>query len=99
MAAPSKVAAALQSPDRTVRTQVMADIMRRHEASDGACTFVHLAAAGFSEAEIEAYRDDARGLASGRVEPVLTVPAGRIEGVALVREARAIRARQAEARA
>lgn len=98
MAAPSKVAAALKSPDRTVRTEVMADVMRRHEASDGACTFAQLAAAGFSEAEIEAYRDDARGLACGRVEPVLTVPAGRIEGVALVREARAIRARQAEAR-
>ncbi|WP_018261322.1 hypothetical protein [Methylobacterium sp. WSM2598] len=93
MAAPSKVAAALSAPDRLDRIAHMARVMRERKAADGACTFAHLAAAGFSEAEIEAYRDDARQILSGRPIPI-TLPAGRIEGLALVRQAQVVRARR-----
>ncbi|GJD51117.1 hypothetical protein OPKNFCMD_3868 [Methylobacterium crusticola] len=93
MAAPSKVLAAKTAPDRQDRITRMAAVMQHHQSGDGACTFAHLAAAGFSEAEIEAYRDAAREQLSGR--PIaITLPAGRVEGLALVRHARAVRARR-----
>ena len=65
MSSPSQVAAAKAAANRDARTRLMAETMVRHEASDGACTFAQLAAAGFAEAEIEAYRDDARRLIAG----------------------------------
>ena len=93
MAAPSKIAAARDAVDRSIRTERMAQVMRDREAGDGACTFAHLTAAGFTEAEIEAYRDDARALLSGRPVPI-TLPAGRVEGLTLVAQARSLRARR-----
>ncbi|KQP36671.1 hypothetical protein [Methylobacterium sp. Leaf100] len=96
MTAPSLIRAALAAPDRAERTRLMADTMRHHEAGpEGACTFHHLMARGFSPAEVEAYRDDARALCTGRPAIVLAAPPGRREGQALVRVARALRKRQA----
>ncbi|CAO4162677.1 Transcriptional regulator [Methylorubrum populi] len=96
MTAPSKIRAAQAAPDRATRIRLMADTMRRHEAGpEGACTFSHLAAAGFTQAEIEAYRDDARAILSDRPSVRLAAPAGRQQGKALVRAAIAIRRRKA----
>ena len=60
--------------------------MRRHQSGpEEACTFHHLAAAGFTAAEIEAYRDEPAP--SCRVAPavVLAAPPGRMEGEQLVK--------------
>lgn len=95
MSSPSQVAAAKSAANRDERARLMAETMVRHEASDGACTFVHLAAAGFAEAEIEAYRDDARRIIAGLPFSFSCEIPGRREGLALVEEARAIRARRA----
>jgi len=98
--APSLLRAAQAAPDRKARIRLMADTMRHHEAGpEGACTFHHLMAAGFTAAEVEAYRDDAKHLLSGRPVLVLAEPPGRREGNALVRVARALRKRQAAAQA
>lgn len=97
MTAPSQLHAARIAPDRATRTRLMAETMRHHEAGpEGACTFAHLMAAGFTPAEVETYRDDARALLSGRRPIVLAKPPGRAEGRALVRQAQAIRQRAAE---
>ncbi|MBY0259564.1 hypothetical protein [Methylobacterium sp.] len=107
MTAPSLLRAARSAPDREDRIRLMAETMRKHRfgAEDG-CTLQHLKAAGLSTVEIEAYSDEAYQLLSGRPAVVLVEPAGRREGNALVRAARAVRkrralveARQAEGRA
>lgn len=97
MAAPSKIRLALAAPDASIRIELMAETMLRHEAADGACTFGQLCAAGFSEAEIEAYRDPAREFISGRARVTRTAIPGRQEGAALVKAARAVRRRRAMA--
>ena len=106
MTAPSLIRAAKAAPDRATRISLMAETMRRHQSGpEEACTFHHLAAAGFTSAEIEAYRDEARAILSGRPAIVLAAPPGRMEGEQLVKAARAVRrritqpaARQARAR-
>lgn len=97
MAAPSKIRLARAAPDASIRIELMAETMLRHEAADGACTFAHLCAAGFSEAEIEAYRDPAREHISGRARAPRSAIPGRQEGAALVKQARALRRRAATA--
>ena len=97
MTSPSLVRAARMAPDRERRVKLMADTMRRHaHGPEGACTFRHLTAAGFTEAEIEAYRDEARGILSNRPRIVLAPPPGRMEGHQLVKAARAVRRRLAK---
>lgn len=92
MTAPSLLQAARTAPDRAARTRLMAETMQHHQSGpEGACTFGHLMAAGFTPAEVEIYRDDARALLSGRRLIVLAKPPGRAEGRALVRQAQAIR--------
>lgn len=98
MAARAQITAALVSPDRCTRTEAMAEVMRRAEASDGACLEAHLTCAGFTAAEVAAYRDDALAVLSGRPMTAHALPAGRLEGITLVHQARAIRARQADGR-
>lgn len=95
MTAPSLLLAARQAPDRRERILRMAETMRERVSglSDG-CTVEDLQAAGFTEAEAYAYRDDAIGALGGRPSPLRTVPVGRITGLALVRKAQAIRERQ-----
>lgn len=90
MASPSQITAANKAPDRLERIRLMARTMRDRADADGACTMSHLYAAGFTQAEIEAYRDQARGLLSGR-RP-LSSPA-RMEGERLVRMAKLVRRR------
>ena len=95
MTAPSKLRAAQAAPDRAARVRRMADLMRHHQnGPEGACTYRHLYAAGFTEAEIEAYRDDARALLSNRAAIRLAPAPGRMEGRQLVRAAIAIRRRK-----
>lgn len=75
----------------------MAETMRDHRnGPEGACTFTHLTAAGFTAAEIEAYRDEARALLSQRSRVILADIPGRMEGAALVKASRSIRRRRAE---
>jgi len=90
---PSKLEAARSASDRAARTKLMADVMREREAADGACQSNHLRAAGFTEAEIWAYADDARALLSGRKPLRRAVPPAQSVGNALVAQARKIRAR------
>lgn len=94
MTAPSLIRAAQAAPDRTTRINLMAETMRLHRhGPEEACTFHHLTAAGFTSAEIEAYRDEARAILSGRPAVVLAAPPGRMEGEQLVKAARAVRRR------
>lgn len=98
MTAPSLIRAAKLAPDRKARITLMAETMRTREAGpEGACTFVHLMAAGFTPAEVEAYRDDARAILSGRRIVKLAPSPARVEGRALVRQAKEMR-RKAGAR-
>lgn len=94
MTAPSLIRAAKAAPDRNTRINLMAETMRRHRhGPEDGCTFHHLAAAGFTSAEIEAYRDDARAILSGRPVVVLAAPPVRKDGEQLVKAARAVRRR------
>jgi hypothetical protein len=94
MTAPSLLLAARHAPDRRERILYMAETMRDLAyGPGGACTFPDLCAAGFTEAEIVAYRDDARAAIAGRPSPLRTTPIGRLKGLAMVKTARAIRRR------
>lgn len=94
MTAPSLLLAARRAPDRRERILYMAETMRDlAHGPGGACTFPDLCAAGFTEAEIVAYRDDARAAIAGRPSPLRTTPIGRLKGLAMVKTARAIRRR------
>lgn len=94
MTAPSLIRAARAAPDRHARIRLMAETMRLHRAGpEEACTFHHLTAAGFTTAEVEAYRDDARAILSDRPRITLAPIPGRMEGDALVRVARRVRRR------
>lgn len=99
MPSPSQIRAANAEPGRADRVRTMAEVMARQEAAHGACTFADLCAAGYSEAEIEAYRDDARREIAGLTAAADILPPGRIEGRILVAQARALRARRAGASA
>lgn len=95
MTAPSLLACARQAPDRLARIRLMARTMQEAATGpDEACTFTDLTAAGFTSWEIEAYRDQARALLSGRtlIERSSVSPA-RLEGAQLVAQARAVRVR------
>ena len=94
MTAPSLLLAARMAPDRRERILAMAGVMRDrlHGLTDG-CTVDDLCAAGFTEAEVYAYRDDAIGALGGRPSPLRTIPIGRIKANAMVRRAQAIGAR------
>lgn len=94
MPSPSQVRAAKTAENRIARVLKMAEVMQRQEASHGACTYADLCAAGFAEAEIEAYRDDARRLIGGLDHVPEILPPGRVEGKILVAQAQAIRARR-----
>ncbi len=61
----SQIRAAQVATNRHARVRLMAEVMEARESAHGACTYADLCAAGFSEAEIEAYRDDARGRSLG----------------------------------
>jgi hypothetical protein len=86
--------AARKVPDRMARIRTMAEVMRECAAAHGACETQHLRAAGFTQAEIYAYADDARAILSGRPKAAcFVISPARKEGLALVREAQRIRRR------
>jgi hypothetical protein len=96
MVSPSRLDAARKVPDRNTRIQTMVEIMRDCAAAHGACQMVHLRAAGFTEAEIHAYADEARAILSGRPHAGReTISLGRKEGLVLVRKAQRVRRRLA----
>lgn len=96
MVAPSKLAAAKSAQQAKHRTRLMAQTMRHHASGpEEGCTRAHLQAAGFTEAEIEAYRDDACHLMRGTPPVVLASSLARQEGARLVEQAKVIRARVA----
>jgi hypothetical protein len=90
---PSQLEAARKASDRKARTKKMADTMRETAIADGACQSNHLRAAGFTDAEIWAYADDARAILSGRKPARSAVTSARKQAKALVEAARVIRAR------
>jgi len=90
---PSQLEAARKAADRSARTKLMAEIMREREASDGACQSNHLRAAGFTDAEIWVYADDARAILSGRKPAIKLLSSARRQGKTLVAQARKIRTR------
>lgn len=91
----SQIRAAQVATNRHARVRLMAEVMEGRESAHGACTYADLCAAGFSEAEIEAYRDDARREIAGLAPAAATLPEGRLQGLHLVAEAQAIRAKRA----
>lgn len=94
MVAPSKLHAARTARDRKTRIRLMAETMRHHASGpEDACTLRHLFAAGFTEAEIETYRDDARAMMRATPPVVVAASAARMEGQRLVQLARKIRKR------
>ncbi|WP_375408556.1 hypothetical protein [uncultured Methylobacterium sp.] len=94
MTAPSLIHAARRAPDRRERILLMAEAMRYHaHGPEGACTFGHLCAAGFTEAEIHTYRDDARAVLVGKPSPLRTTPPGRVMAQGMAKKARSIRQR------
>jgi hypothetical protein len=96
MVSPSQMDAARKVPDRSARIQAMVEVMRDCAAAHGACQTSHLRAAGFTEAEIYTYADDARAILSGRPNAGRAILSrGRKDGLALVREAQRIRRRLA----
>lgn len=96
MTSPSMIHAARRAPDAGRHIFRMARIMaERKNGPEGACTVVHLFQAGFTEAQVHAYRDPARGLLQGL--PLTADPPGRREAEAAVEAIREIRfARAAE---
>lgn len=94
MPSPSLVAAARHAPDARVRITRMAHVMRHQmEGVEECCTFVHLVQAGFTEAEIHAYRDDARAYILGKPSANRWTPPDRLHGNLLAIKAREIRRR------
>ena len=80
---------------RKRRIRDLASLMR--ECGDGpgeGLTVEEARAAGFTLAEIEAYRDEAMALARSGTPVVLPPPGRRAPGDELVRQARAIRRRR-----
>ena len=94
MTSPSLIAAARSSADRHERIIRMAHLMRHHrEGPEGACTALHLYQAGYTEAEVVAYRDDARACLLGKPSLLRNTPPYRLKGQLLAMEARRIQAR------
>ncbi|MCJ2143665.1 hypothetical protein [Methylobacterium sp. E-066] len=90
MPAPSLVHAARKAPDANRHIFRMARIMsERKNGPEGACTAVHLFQAGYTEAQVHAYRDPARALLQGL--PLTGDPPGRREAEAAVEAIREIR--------
>lgn len=94
MPSPTQIAAVNAAGNRADRVRRMAETMAHYKASDGGCTDAHLAADGFAEAEIAAYHDDAVRHLAGLPPAGAQVPSGRLDGLALVARAQAIRARR-----
>ena len=98
MPSPSLIHAARRAPDAGSHVFRMARVMAdRKNGPEGACTVVHLFQAGFTEAQVAAYRDPARALLQGLPLGLTTEPPGRREAEAAVDAVREIRfARAAE---
>lgn len=95
MIAHARLHSARRAADRWARVRLMAEVMRDNaDGPDGSCRFGHLCAAGFTEAEIRAYADDARAILSGRPGAGMSGPSpARAEAKRLVSKAKRIRAR------
>lgn len=95
MIATAKLHCARRASDRWARIRLMAEVMRDNaDGPDGSCRFGHLCAAGFTEAEIRVYADEARAILSGRPGAGMSVPSpARAEAKRLVSKAKRIRAR------
>lgn len=98
MPSPSLVHAARHAHDAGRHVFRMARVMAdRKNGPEGACTVVHLFQAGFTEAQVTAYRDPARALLQGLPLGLTTEPPGRREAEGAVEAVREIRfARAAE---
>ncbi|TXM65851.1 hypothetical protein [Methylobacterium sp. WL120] len=94
MPSPSLIAAARHAPDARAQIARMAQVMRyQMEGVEECCTFVHLVQAGFTEAEIHAYRDDARAYIRGKPSANRWTAPDRVKGSLLAIKAREIRRR------
>ena len=99
MPAPSLIQDARRAPDARRQIYRMARVMAdRREGPEGACTVVHLFQAGFTEAQVHAYRDPARALLQGLPLGLTTSPPGRREAEAAVAAIREMRFARAEER-
>ena len=98
MPSPSLILAARRAPDAGRHVFRMARVMAdRKNGPEGACTVVHLFQAGFTEAQVAAYRDPAQALLQGLPLGLTTEPPGRREAEAAIEAVREIRfARAAE---
>ena len=92
MSAPFLVSAARRAPDRLERITLMANLMIEHRLGpEEACTYRHLYAGGLTEAEVEAYRDDARAMIEGKPSALRTARPETRRCRAMIEAAQAIR--------
>ena len=99
MPSPSLITAAKRAPDARVQILRMAELMRHHKEGIGeSCTALHLYQAGFTEAEVIAYRDDARAALRGKPSANRWTPPDRLKGMLLVKKAREIQERNGRRR-
>ncbi|MGX9980335.1 hypothetical protein [Methylobacterium fujisawaense] len=79
MTSPSMIHAARRAPDALEHViRMVRVIQERMSGPEEACTIVHLFQAGFTEAQVQAYRDPARALMQGLPTGLRHNPPGRL---------------------
>ena len=79
MTSPSMIHAARRAPDALDHVIRMVRVMQeRTTGPEEACTMAHLFQAGFTEAQVHAYRDPARALMQGLPTGLRYNPPGRL---------------------
>ena len=100
MPSPSLVHAARRAPDALDHVIRMVRVIEdRTSGPEEACTIVHLFQAGFTEAQVHAYRDPARALIQGLPTGLRYCPPGRLAAKLALQRVPEIRAAIAERRA
>jgi hypothetical protein len=100
MPSPSLVHAARRAPDALEHVIRMVRVMQeRTTGPEEACTIVHLFQAGFTEAQVHAYRDPARALMQGLPTGLRHNPPGRLAAKLALQRVPEIRAAIAERQA
>ena len=100
MPSPSLVHAARKAPDALDHVIRMVRVMEeRRTGPEEACTNVHLFQAGFTEAQVAAYRDPARALMQGLPTGLRYNPPGRLAAKIALQRVPSIRAAYAERQA
>ncbi|MFB0491244.1 hypothetical protein ABIE45_003830 [Methylobacterium sp. OAE515] len=100
MTSPSMIHAARRAPDALDHViRMVRVIQERTTGPEEACTIVHLFQAGFTEAQVAAYRDPARALMQGLPTGLRHCPPGRLAAKLALKRVPEIRAAFAQRQA